>query len=108
MGGIHLSGALVLRFTEVAELVNFGAFVGFISVNICVIRHYFWRRKQRRGGHVLLNLVIPSLGCAICVYIWLHLSHFSLRLGGTWILVGFLYLLFLTRGFKKELRALKI
>jgi putrescine importer len=108
MGGIHLSGALTLRFAEVAELVNFGAFVGFISVNLCIILHYFWRRKQRRGAHVLSNLIIPVSGCAICSYIWLHLSHFSLRLGAIWILVGFLYLLFLTRGFKKELRELKL
>jgi putrescine importer len=108
MGGIHLLGALALKFAEVAELVNFGAFVGFISVNLCVIRHYFWRRKQRRGVHVLLNLTIPFSGCAICLYIWLHLSQFSLRLGAIWILIGFLYLVYLTQGFKKQLRELKI
>jgi putrescine importer len=56
----------------------------------------------------VLNLIIPSLGCAICIYIWLHLSHFSLRLGATWVLIGIIYLVWLTRGFKKQLSELKL
>jgi putrescine importer len=108
MGSIHLAGAVALKFAEVAELVNFGAFVGFMTVNLCIVRLYFLRRKQRRGALMLLNLIIPSVGCGICFYIWLHLSRFSLKLGAIWILLGFLYLVFLTRGFKKELGELKI
>jgi amino acid transporter len=102
MGGIHLAGALILKYTEAAELVNFGAFLGFIAVNLCVIRHYWLRLGQRRGGRLFSNLLLPALGVSVSVYIWTRLSRFALALGGLWIALGFLYLCLLTRGFKKK------
>jgi len=102
MGGIHLAGALILKYTEAAELVNFGAFLGFIAVNVCVIRHYWLRLGQRQGGQVIAHLLLPALGGSVCFYIWMHLSRFALALGALWITLGFLYLCLLTRGFKKK------
>ncbi len=102
MGGIHLAGALILKYTEAAELVNFGAFIGFIMVNLCVIRHYWLRLGLRQGGQILSNLTLPALGLAICFYIWVHLSSFAILLGGIWITSGFFYLMFAKRGFKKK------
>jgi len=101
MGALHLAGALLLKYTEAAELVNFGAFIGFMLVNLSVIRHY-------SGGQILSSLILPALGFAICFYIWLHLSRFAMALGGFWMVIGFLYLVFLTRGFKKRLMDLKL
>ena len=108
MGALHLAGALLLKYTEAAELVNFGAFIGFMLVNLCVIRHYWLRPGQRPGGQILSSLILPALGFAICFYIWLHLSRFAMALGGFWMVIGFLYLVFLTRGFKKRLMDLKL
>jgi putrescine importer len=102
MGGIHLIGALILKYTEAAELVNFGAFLGFIAVNVCVVRHYWMRLGARRGGGLFSHLLLPALGAGVCVYIWMRLSGFALALGGLWIALGFLYLCLLTRGFKKR------
>lgn len=90
LGAIHLIGALVFKYTEAAELVNFGAFIGFISVNLCVIRYFWFHAKMRR--HWLRDLVLPALGVAICFYIWLHLSRLALLLGGLWIALGMLYM----------------
>lgn len=102
MGGIHLIGALILKYTETAELVNFGAFLGFIAVNVCVVRHYWMRLGSRRGGGLFSHLLLPALGAGVCVYIWMRLSGFALAIGGLWIALGFLYLCLLTRGFKKR------
>jgi hypothetical protein len=107
MGVVHLLGAAFLKFGEAAEVINFGAFVGFMAVNLAVIRHYFLRLKQRSGTQILLNLVFPSLGFGICFYIWLNLSRFSLKLGAVWMVLGFVYLLVLTRGFRRSLGELK-
>jgi len=95
MGGIHLIGALILKYTEAAELVNFGAFIGFIAVNLCVIRHFWFDRERRRNWPG--DLVLPALGFAICLYIWLHLSRLALALGGLWMAFGIIYLLLLKR-----------
>ncbi len=105
MGAVHLTGALILKYTEAAELVNFGAFIGFMSVNLCVIRHYWFRSTEPRRW--LSHLALPAAGFAVCFYIWLHLSRFALALGGLWLAVGFFYLLFLTRGFTTEIADLK-
>lgn len=105
MGGVHLAGALILKYTEAAELVNFGAFIGFMSVNLCVIR-YDWRRPMETRER-LLHLATPALGFSVCLYVWLHLSRFALGLGGLWLALGFLYLLFLTRGFTQPIADLK-
>src|ERR1051326_4501037 len=40
MGAISLVGAVAVRFQLAAELLNFGAFVGFILVNLSAIRDY--------------------------------------------------------------------
>jgi putrescine importer len=108
MGVVHLLGAAFLKFREAAEVINFGAFVGFMTVNLAVIRHYFLRLKQRSGTQFLLNLVFPSLGFGICFYIWLNLSRFSLKLGAVWMVLGLVYLLILTRGFRRSLGELKL
>ena len=107
MGGIQLIGALLLKFGEAAEMVNFGAFIGFMLVNLSVVRHYFVRLDKRKGAAFAYNLVLPGLGCGFCFYIWLNLSGFSFKLGALWMCLGLVYLVFLTRGFRKKLAELK-
>jgi amino acid transporter len=102
MGIVHLAGALILQYTEAAELVNFGAFIGFMLVNLCVVRHYWLRQGLRTGAQTFSNMILPILGFAICFYIWIHLSPFALKLGAIWMAIGFLYLLLLTRGFTRK------
>lgn len=102
MGALHLLGALWLQYTEAAELVNFGAFIGFMLVNLCVLRLGLQTRRS------FIQLLLPLLGGATCFYIWLHLSGFALRLGAVWLGLGLLYLLLLTRGFKTKVVALEL
>ncbi len=108
MGGIHLLGALILKYTEAAELVNFGALVGFMAVNLSVARHFYLRRHCAGSRRLIPDLILPALGFLVCLYIWLNLSRFSLKLGAVWMGLGFLYLFFLTRGFSKNLTDLKL
>lgn len=102
MGAVHLMGALLLQYTEAAELVNFGAFIGFILVNVCVFR-LGWQARAS-----FIQLILPLLGGLTCFYIWLHLSGFALRLGVVWLVLGLVYLLLLTRGFKTKIATLKL
>jgi putrescine importer len=108
MGGIHLLGALVLRYGEAAELVNFGAFLGFMAVNLSVWRLYYCRMGQRQGSQIVSNLILPIAGFAVCLSIWISLSRFALWLGAFWMLIGVVYLATLTRGFKNTLTDLQL
>jgi amino acid transporter len=105
MGGVHLAGALLLRYTEAAELVNFGALFGFMAVNAAVSRYFFF---TLRGSNYWLNLFVPGLGLVVCFGLWINLSHFALGVGAGWMLFGLLYLLLLTRGFTRPLAQLRL
>ncbi len=107
MGAVSLACALTLRFQAAVELVNFGAFVGFILVNLSVIRHFYLRRKERSGIHLLTNLVCPGLGAAICAYVWMGLAYRSRLVGFIWLGIGVVYLAILTRGFRIAPKALE-
>jgi amino acid transporter len=93
-------GALLIRFQLAVELLNFGAFVGFILVNLSVIRHYYIRRRLRRGLDFLTNLVFPALGAMVCSYVWMSLTTKAKLVGFAWLLAGLAYLAFITRGFR--------
>ncbi len=103
MGLIACIGALLFDMDRSGELVNLGACLGFMTVNLSVLAHYFIRRGERRGGHFWANLVCPVLGFVICLYIMLSTSRLIMELGGLWSLAGFAYLAIQTGGFRRNL-----
>ena len=103
MGGIAAIGAAALDLNEAAQLVNFGACLGFMAVNAATLSHYYFRLRQRSGAQFWSNLVFPGFGVVICFYVWLSISHVAMRLGVAWTVLGLVYLTFLTRGFRKKL-----
>ena len=107
MSGASLFAALFTQFQIAVELVNFGAFAGFVLVNLSVIRHYFIRQRRREGKEFFTNLVFPAIGAAVCAYLWMSLSTNSKIVGTLWLAVGVIYLAFLTRGFRHPPQALK-
>jgi putrescine importer len=108
MGAISLIGALQAGFQAVAELLNFGAFVGFILVNLSVIRHYYMRLGQRRGVQILTNLIFPLAGALTCGYVWISLTAKTKLVGFSWMLAGVIYLAILTRGFRVAPKKLEL
>ena len=103
---VSLIGASGLRFQIAVELLNFGAFAGFVLVNLSVIQHYFVRLNQRRGSAFLYNLIFPLLGASVCAYVWMSLTAKAKIVGSLWLLTGAIYLGITTRGFKRKLTAL--
>lgn len=100
MATIGIIGAITMNISLVTELLNFGGLFGFMCVNLSVIVYYFIRKKERK---VLKYLILPSLGFAICFYLWIHLSKVALIVGFSWIAIGFIYALISTKGFKKKI-----
>jgi len=100
MGAISLVGAIAVRFQLAVELLNFGAFVGFILVNLSVIRHYYLRLRERSGLRLMTNLLFPLAGALVCGYVWMSLTMKAKIVGFAWLLAGIIYLAVLTRGFR--------
>ena len=86
LGIITLIGAFLLSFERGAELLNFGAFIAFMGVNLAALVHYKFRASQ--SEKVLLPALIPALGFLVCGFIWLNLTHAAQLLGAAWIVIG--------------------
>jgi putrescine importer len=98
IGAFALAGGLVLTYQLGAEMLNFGAFIAFMGVNLAAFTRYWVRAEDRR----LTNLVWPLLGCAICFYLWWSLRTPAKIAGGIWLGAGVVYGAIRTAGFRRE------
>jgi amino acid transporter len=99
VGAIALAGAFLLSYELGAELLNFGAFIAFMGVNLSWLVHYWWRSNHKK----LVNLVPPLLGFSICLYLWLSLRTPTKIVGFVWLLTGVAYGAWKTQGFRKPI-----
>ena len=99
VGVIALIGAFLITYDAGAELLNFGALIAFMGVNIASLTHYYIRGEDRSMG----QLIPPVLGFLICLFIWIHLSKMAMIVGSIWMIAGIAYGAWKTRGFQADL-----
>jgi len=99
VGAVALIGAFALSYELGAELLNFGAFIAFMGVNVAWLVHYYVRGAVRKTR----DLVPPLLGFLICLYLWLSLRTPTKVVGFIWLLSGVAYGAWKTQGFKKPI-----
>lgn len=102
-GALTLLGALVIPYQYAAELLNFGAFLAFMGVNLVVIRAYWQRPPPDHVRRLWGDCLVPALGFLFCLAIWLNLSRAAKIAGWTWLALGLLYVAARTRGFRAPL-----
>ncbi|HEY1897707.1 MAG TPA: APC family permease, partial [Terracidiphilus sp.] len=103
IGVLAYVGAQLMSYELTAELLNFGAFLGFMGVNLAVISQYWFRRQQSRQRSFLLDMVLPLLGFLFCAVIWLGLNRPAKIAGSIWLVVGFFVLAAHTRQFRRPM-----
>src|SRR5216683_399439 len=96
-------GALVMSYELTAEILNFGAFLGFMGVNLAVIWQFWVRRAEGQQREFFADIVLPGLGFVFCTIIWLGLGAPAKIAGGIWFVVGLFVLLVHTRGFRQAI-----
>lgn len=99
VGVIALIGAFVISYGLGAEMLNFGALIAFMGVNLAAFVRYFVRSNEKK----LTNLFPPLLGFFICLLLWLNLSRPAKIVGAIWMAVGILFGAVKTRGFRGNL-----
>jgi putrescine importer len=97
MGAIALVAGLLLDLDKAAELVNFGACAGFMAVNLSVIGHYFFQRRERGGAVLWKYFASPVIGFFVCFWIWLSVSPLAMKVGTVWTVAGIAYLFLVIR-----------
>jgi amino acid transporter len=102
IGILTLVGSLLISYERAAELLNFGAFLAFMGVNIACIQQFFLRPQVGRSRNVLTDLFVPGLAFLFCLGIWWSLPRPAKWAGGVWFAVGSAYAAIRTRGFRLE------
>src|SRR3989475_2350282 len=138
VGLIALAGALLVSYGIFsyglgAEMLNFGALIAFMGVNLAAFFRYHVRES---GGSPVLPLLItglvialvllphqslvlwgvagvglailalwtpPLAGFTICFFLWKNLSWKAWIVGGIWMIVGITFGAIKTRGFRGNL-----
>jgi amino acid transporter len=99
IGAICLVGAFAMNYQTGAELLNFGALIGFTGVNISSLLHYWVRGKERHWAYLL----VPLVGALVCLYLWLSLSVLAKTAGALWLAFGLAYGAWKTGGFRRQM-----
>jgi amino acid transporter len=99
VGALAAAGGLVLTYQLGAEMLNFGAFIAFMGVNLAAFTRY-WVRADRRTA---ASFVYPLLGFAFCAYLWVSLRMPARIAGGAWLAAGVVYGAVKTGGFRRDL-----
>lgn len=97
--GVVGLGALLMDLDMATSLINFGAFSAFAFVNLSVIVYHLRNRGLQPGNHWFGWIALPLIGFAINAYLWISLNPIALIVGLGWIVLGFGYLLYLTKFF---------
>jgi len=93
------AGGLLVSYQLGAEMLNFGAFIAFMGVNLAAFTRYWVRAERRRAG----NFIYPLLGFAFCAYLWISLRTPAKIAGGVWLAAGLIYGAIKTGGFRRDL-----
>ncbi len=79
IGALALVGALAISYEMGALLLNYGAFIGFMGVNLACLR---------RSERTFWGMAPPAAGLAICFFMWSNLGWTALALGTAWAFLG--------------------
>lgn len=138
VGTVALAGALLVSFGLFsyglgAEMLNFGALIAFMGVNMAAFVRYYVREGKHSGipplvlTAIVIGLVLlpgsswvllgtaavclaiiavwtpPLAGFTICFFLWKNLSWKAWIVGGVWMVVGIAAGAWKTRGFRGDL-----
>ena len=99
VGVVALIGAFLISYGLGAEMLNFGALIAFMGVNLAAFMRYFVRSEHKK----FTNFLPPVAGFLICLLLWLNLSRPAKIVGAIWMGVGIAFGAVKTRGFRGNL-----
>lgn len=94
--------AIPISLDIASSMISFGALIAFTMVNLSVIKHYIVDKRHRGGPAITKYVIVPAIGVLLCLWLWTSLSGLTFAVGVGWVILGFLYLLGLTRMFRRR------
>lgn len=102
IGALAYLGTLTIPFATACDLLNFGAYLGFMGVNVSAFATYLLHPPAGHRRHLLWDAVLPLTGALLCLLFWLGLPWPAKLAGGAWLAVGAIYCGIATRGFRER------
>jgi hypothetical protein len=84
IGGISILGGLAFSYQLGTDLLNYGALLAFMGVNIASVV-LGWRTGRLTQW---LPMLISSAGFLTCLFIWTNLGPVARIAGTAWALIG--------------------
>ena len=105
IGVLAFAGAVILNdigsaYEHAGELLNFGAFLAFMGVNLATFWQFTVMSKPGYKRRIIADTVLPLIGFVFCALIWWNLNSLAKTVGAIWFAVGLLYVGIKTRGFR--------
>ena len=100
IGIVAYIGTLFISYEQAAEILNFGAFLAFMGVNLATFWQFNVVRRPSRKRRWLVDVAAPLIGFVFCLWIWLGLKWPAKIVGGIWFIAGLIYCAIKTRGFR--------
>lgn len=94
---------ILLPFTLVIRLINFGAVTSFMILNFATFWLFFVKQGRRKSFLDIISFLIsPAIGIFILGFIWTGFDTWTYVIGASWFVVGFILLVIRTKGFKEK------
>jgi putrescine importer len=105
IGVVAFLGAVLLNkigsaYEHAGELLNFGAFLAFMGVNLACFWQFTIKRQQGYQTKFLTDTLLPIIGFLFCLLIWINLNVIAKTVGGIWFAIGILYVGYKTNWFR--------
>jgi hypothetical protein len=100
LGVLILAGAFTVTYALGADLLNFGALIAFMGVNLSALLHGFVRTRSK----TFWSLVSPVIGFVVCAYLWWSLGRTAHIVGTIWLATGVIYGAWRTSFFRKPIQ----
>jgi len=104
IGIVAFLGAQFMSYELTAEVLNFGAFLGFMGVNAAVFWQYGVRSPAGHRRNPIFDMILPFLGFLFCGVIWWGLASPAKIAGSAWLVVGIIVVGWSTQWYRKPLR----
>ena len=101
LSGVIGLAALAMTEETSTSFINFGAFLAFTFVNLSVLTLYIRDRAALDGVGVITGVLVPIAGTIFNLYLLSSLDGVAIELGLSWLVLGAVYLTWLTRGFSQ-------
>jgi putrescine importer len=93
IGGIVLVGALAMSYQLGTELLNYGALIAFMGVNVASAV-LAWRAHRSDGTSQWVPIALSLSGFLVCFFLWLNLGVTARWAGTVWAALGIALWLF--------------